>query len=117
MDFPGKTQEMDAAHDQSPGAVPSDEHQPRLPFTFFDPASMHELERTMTARSTRSHHRPLDNFPPPPLPKPKMADNRKSTISIAMESGSSGHDDFDFEQTLKDLVRRYVICCRLTSGC
>lgn len=107
MVFPDPTHEMGSAGDQSPGAASKDEQQHRLPFTFFDPASMHELERTMTARSTRSHHRPLDDCPPPPLPTSKLVDNRKSAISIAMESGSgSGDDGFDFEQTLKDLVRR-----------
>jgi ATP-binding cassette subfamily G (WHITE) protein 2 (SNQ2) len=105
MDFPGQTREVDAAHNESASAASKDGPHPHLPFTFFDPASMHELERTMTARSTRSHIRPLDNLPPPPLPKSKKINNRKSTISIAMESGS-GDDGFDFELTLKDLVRR-----------
>jgi ATP-binding cassette subfamily G (WHITE) protein 2 (SNQ2) len=116
MDFPGQTREVDAAHNESASAASKDGPHPHLPFTFFDPASMHELERTMTARSTRSHIRPLDNLPPPPLPKSKKINNRKSTISIAMESGS-GDDGFDFELTLKDLVRRYVIRYHLTTGC
>ncbi|KAG2069019.1 hypothetical protein BDR04DRAFT_1119324 [Suillus decipiens] len=104
MDFPGQTREVDAAHNQSASAASKVGPHPHLPFTFFDPASMHELEWTMTARSTQSHNRPLDNLPPPPLPKSKKVNNRKSTISIAMESGSSGDDGFDFELTLKDLI-------------
>ncbi|KAG2112808.1 hypothetical protein BD769DRAFT_1778685 [Suillus cothurnatus] len=47
-----------------------------------------------------------DNLPPPPLPKSKKFNNRKSMISIAMESGSSGDDGFDFELTLKDFIRQ-----------
>ncbi|OJA14947.1 hypothetical protein AZE42_03704 [Rhizopogon vesiculosus] len=109
MDSPGQTKEMRASHDESSMAdAPNDEPPPRVPFTFFDPASMHELHRTMTARSARSYHRPRDTSPPPPLPKPKKVDNRKSTISIAMESGGSDGGDFNFEQTLKDLVRRRI---------
>jgi ATP-binding cassette subfamily G (WHITE) protein 2 (SNQ2) len=114
MDSSCGKQEMHAPESPIDDA-PNDELQPRVPFTFFDPASMQELHRTMTARSARSHRRPQDTSPLPPLPKPKKADNRKSTISIAMESGSSNDGDFNFEQTLKDLVRRYVIRSHLTA--
>lgn len=116
MDFP--SQKQDSAQGESSVAdAPKHGSHPRVPLTFFDPASMHELERTMTARSTRSHHRTQrDTLHPPPLPQPKKADKRKSAISIAMESGSGGDDDFNFEQTLKDLVRRYVIHHYFTPG-
>ena len=117
MDLPGQKHEMHAADDgPPPDDGPEQQSQPQVPFTFFDPASMQELHRTMTARSTRSH-RPQDRPPPPaPLPKPKKADKRKSAISVAMESGSGGDDDFNFEQTLKDLVRRYLIWSYSTSN-
>jgi hypothetical protein len=69
MDFPGQTREVNAAHNQSASAASKVGPHPHLPFIFFDPASMHKLERTMTARSTQSHNHPLDNLLPPPLPK------------------------------------------------
>jgi len=36
----------------------------------------------------------------------KKVDDIKTTKTIAMKSGVSGDDGFDFEQTLKDLVQR-----------
>lgn len=114
MDFPGHKQEMHAVDDDESPVTEAPKDESRVPFTFFDPASMHELQRTMTARSTRSYHRPRDTSPAPPLPKPR--DNGKPTISIAMESNSGSDDDFNFEQTLKDLVRRYVIRNYLITG-
>jgi ATP-binding cassette subfamily G (WHITE) protein 2 (SNQ2) len=95
---------QDEAHE----AVPSSPS--RVPVSFFDPVGVSELKRTMTTRSTRSqvnrressqvHRRESSPQPPmPTLPKEVGSPTSSSVTSV-------NDDAFDFELTLKDLVRR-----------
>ncbi|OAX36457.1 pleiotropic drug resistance ABC transporter [Rhizopogon vinicolor AM-OR11-026] len=70
---------QDTSHDDTPSS-PS-----RVPVNFFDPVGVGELKRSMSARSTRSESQKVDSF--------------------ALSTISEG-DSFDFERTLKDLLRR-----------
>lgn len=103
----------------------------RVPVNFFDPVGVSELKRTMTMRSTRSqttqaHHQSSHGHarrqsshgharrqssqvqarrrssPPPTIPSPPI-----KVDSLASSSVIDGEDDsFDFERTLKNLIRR-----------
>ncbi|KAG0700792.1 ABC-2 type transporter-domain-containing protein [Suillus ampliporus] len=63
----------------------------RVPVNFFDPVGVGELKRTMTTRSIATPA------------SPKQVDAHSSSSST---SGPGADDSFDFEQTLKNLIRR-----------
>lgn len=74
----------------------------------FDPEGVNELKRTVTqqsaaARSTRSLGQVHEEMPPPPK---KHGSSSRSTVESTVVSESGGSDKFDFEQHLKDVVRR-----------
>ncbi|KAG1763106.1 ABC-2 type transporter-domain-containing protein [Suillus occidentalis] len=99
---------QDEAHE----AVPSSPS--RVPVSFFDPVGVSELKRTMTTRSTRSQvnrressHVRRESSRRASSPQPPMPTSPKEVSSPTSSSVTSVNDDaFDFELTLKDLVRR-----------
>ncbi|KAG2050787.1 hypothetical protein BDR06DRAFT_959744 [Suillus hirtellus] len=80
----------------------------RVPVNFFDPVGVSELKRTMTSRSTRSQVNRRESSRRGSSPKPPMPASAKGVDTPSSSSVTSAYDDdaFDFEVTLKDLVRR-----------
>lgn len=80
----------------------------RVPVNFFDPVGVSELKRTMTSRSTRSQVNNREHSRRGSSPKPPMPASAKGVDTPSSSSVTSAYDDdaFDFEVTLKDLVRR-----------
>jgi ATP-binding cassette subfamily G (WHITE) protein 2 (SNQ2) len=92
---------QDEAHE----AVPSSPS--RVPVSFFDPVGVSELKRTMTTRSTRSQVNRRSSSRRASSAQPPMPASPKDVDTPSSSSVTSVHDDaFDFEVTLKDLVRR-----------
>ncbi|KAG1865742.1 hypothetical protein C8R48DRAFT_772743 [Suillus tomentosus] len=75
---------------------------------FCDPVGVSELQRTMASRSTRSQVNHRESSRRGSLPKPLMPASAKGSDTPSSSSVTSAYDGdaFDFEVTLKDLVRR-----------
>jgi ATP-binding cassette subfamily G (WHITE) protein 2 (SNQ2) len=87
-------------------AVPSSPS--RVPVNFFDPVGVSELKRTMSTRSTRSQINRRESCrrgstSKPPMSPPPMEVDTPSSSSV---TSVPADDAFDFELTLKDLIRR-----------
>ncbi|KAG2073835.1 hypothetical protein BDR04DRAFT_1093970 [Suillus decipiens] len=78
----------------------------RIPVNFFDPDGLNELKRTMSTRSQvhrrQNSHRQRSPRPSTVLPSPTEV----GTPSSSSMTSAYGGDPFDFELTLKDLIRR-----------
>ncbi|KAG2131009.1 ABC-2 type transporter-domain-containing protein [Suillus clintonianus] len=95
-------------HDEAQDPIPSSPS--RVPVSFFDPVGVSELKRTMTTRSTRSQVNRRESSRRASSQKAVMPDSPKEVHTPSSSSVTSGRgadeDGFDFELTLKDLVRR-----------
>ena len=109
MSPPGLQLETNVPQDDGPDHNATEEASSpsRVPVSFFDPVGVSELKRTMSTRSTRStrsHTQALRaNTSLSPIPSPAQ---KVDSVASSIIEGLGADDAFNFESTLKDLMRR-----------